>query len=423
MADDRNGKEVMATGITDRNARRNRARGYRIEYDGKRDAECVLSETGGVFNRLVEGTDENAFYYGDNINVLHHLIDSGMSGKVRLVYIDPPYATKSAFVGRNQRHAYSDYLAGADYMEFLRERIILIRELLSDDGSIYLHLDGNMAFPMKLIMDEIFGETNCRAFITRKKCSTKNYTRNTFGNVCDYVMFYSKTDDYIWNRPYDPWDEDRMLREYPYVAEDGRRYKKVPLHAPGIRHGATGEMWKGMMPPEGKHWQYTPERLTQLDEAGDIYWSRNGNPRRKVYCDAKKGVPIQDLWLNYRDSINQQTKTTGYPTEKNMDMLRMIVQASSNSGDCVMDCFAGGGTTLGAAQELGRRWIGADNSPESLSAVIRRFSDGLQDYGDYVSRPFDQPELSLKTGKDGTTFSIFTEQEKVDEALSVIRPK
>lgn len=116
-------------------------------------------------------------------------------------------------------------------------------------------------------------------------------------------------------------------------------------------------------------------------------------------------------------------KTTGYPTEKNMDMLRMMVQASSNSGDCVMDCFAGGGTTLGAAQELGRRWIGADNSPESLSAVIRRFSDGLQDYGDYVSRPFDQPELSLKTGKDGTTFSIFTEQEKVDEALSVIRPK
>lgn len=411
----------MATGITDKNASKRRAKSYRIEYDGKQDVNSILSGAGCVFDRIVEGKGDNSFYYGDNINVLHHLIDSGMAGKVRLVYIDPPYATKSAFVGRNQKHAYSDSLAGADYIEFLRERIILIRELLTDNGSMYLHLDGNMAFPMKLIMDEIFGESNCRAFITRKKCSTKNYTRNTFGNVCDYVMFYSKTGNYVWNRPYDPWDEDKMLREYPYVAEDGRRYKKVPIHAPGVRHGATGEMWNGMMPPEGKHWQYTPEKLTQLNEAGDIYWSPNGNPRRKVYCDAKKGVPIQDLWLNYRDSINQQTKTTGYPTEKNIDMLRMIVQASSDIGDYVMDCFAGSGTTLGAAQELGRRWIGADSSPESLSAVIRRFRDGLQDYGDYVNKPFNQPELTLKTDTDDTRFSLFSEHVKTDEALSIIK--
>lgn len=411
----------MATGITDKNARKRQAKSYRIEYDGKQDIERILSGTRCVFDRLIEGRGENAFYYGDNINVLRHLIDTGVSGKVRLVYIDPPYATKSAFVGRNQRHAYSDSLSGADYIEFLRERIILIRELLADNGSMYLHLDGNMAFPMKLIMDEIFGESNCRAFITRRKCSTKNYTRNTFGNVCDYVMFYSKTSSYVWNRPYDPWDEDKMLREYPYVAEDGRRYKKVPIHAPGVRHGATGEMWMGMMPPEGKHWQYTPEKLTQLNEAGDIYWSPSGNPRRKVYCDVKKGVPIQDLWLNYRDSINQQMKTTGYPTEKNMDMLRMIVQASSDSGDYIMDCFAGGGTTLGAAQELGRRWIGVDNSPESLSAVIRRFRDGLQDYGDYVRKPFNQPELTLTPGVDDTRFSLFTEHEKADEALSIIK--
>jgi adenine-specific DNA-methyltransferase len=411
----------MATGITDKSASKRRVKSYRIEYDGKQDVDSILSGTGCIFDRIIEGKEDNSFYYGDNINVLHHLIDSGMSGKVRLVYIDPPYATKSAFVGRNQKYAYSDSLAGADYIEFLRERIILIRELLADNGSMYLHLDGNMAFPMKLIMDEIFGGANCRAFITRKKCSTKNYTKNTFGNVCDYVMFYSKTGDYVWNRPYDPWDEDKMLREYPYVTEDGRRYKKVPIHAPGVRHGATGGKWKGMMPPEGKHWQYTPEKLTQLDEAGDIYWSPNGNPRRKVYCDAEKGVPIQDLWLNYRDSINQQMKTTGYPTEKNIDMLRMIVQASSESGDYVMDCFAGGGTTLGAAQELGRRWIGADNSPESLSAVIRRFRDGLQDYGDYVSKPFDQPELTLKTETDGTRFSLFSEHAKTDEALSIIK--
>lgn len=409
----------MATGVTDTKSRKTPAKGYRVEYEGKKSREEILSDGPITFETISASEGGNAFYYGDNLNVLKHLLQQGHAGSVQLVYIDPPYATKSAFVGRNQKHAYSDSLAGADYIEFLRERIILIRELLTDSGSMYLHLDGNMAFPMKLIMDEIFGENNCRAFITRKKCSTKNYTRNTYGNISDYVMFYSKTDDYVWNRPFDPWDEARMLKEYPYVSDDGRRYKKVPIHAPGVRHGATGEMWKGMMPPEGKHWQYTPDKLTQLDEAGDIYWSANGNPRRKVYCDPNKGIPVQDIWLNYRDSINQQMKTTGYPTEKNMDMLRMIVNASSNKGDIVMDCFAGGGTTLGAAQELGRTWIGADNSPESLAAIIRRFHYGLQDYGDYVRKPFSQDELDLDSQAKGNPFTLFAEKGLSQTAMGI----
>lgn len=400
----------MATGVTDKRRKKAPARDFSIEYEGKKNREEILSEELIDFEKIPGTEGNDVFYYGDNLNVLRYLIQQGQAGSVRLVYIDPPYATKSAFLSRSQKHAYSDSLVGADYIEFLRERIILIRELLADNGSMYLHLDGNMAFPMKLVMDEIFGENNCRAFITRKKCSTKNYTKNTFGNVSDYVMFYSKTADYVWNRPFDPWDEERMLKEYPCVSDDGRRYKKVPIHAPGVRHGATGEMWKGMMPPEGKHWQYTPDRLTKLDEAGDIYWSPNGNPRRKVYCDPNKGVPIQDIWLNYRDSINQQLKTTGYPTEKNMDMLRMIVSASSNEGDLVMDCFAGGGTTLGAAHELGRRWIGADNSSESLAAIARRFRYGLQDYGDYVNRPFSQDELTLNLQNEHEAFTLFAEK-------------
>lgn len=168
----------MATGITDKSASKHRVKSYRIEYDGKQDVDSILSGTGCIFDRIIEGKEDNSFYYGDNINVLHHLIDSGMSGKVRLVYIDPPYATKSAFVGRNQKHAYSDSLAGADYIEFLRERIILIRELLADNGSMYLHLDGNMAFPMKLIMDEIFGGRTAE-HSSRGKSAARRTTRRT----------------------------------------------------------------------------------------------------------------------------------------------------------------------------------------------------------------------------------------------------
>ena len=378
----------MATGIPPRNIEKQFRIPVTLEYDGKHQEQWFLEQQVKEFRQvsLQNGGGTNAFYFGDNADALRYLLKVGYSGKVQLVYIDPPFSTASNFVNRNQEHAYSDSLCGGAFVEFLRERLVLLRELLSEDGSIYLHLDSKMAFQMKIIMDEVFGENNCRAFITRKKCSTKNYTKNTFGNISDYVMFYSKSNAFVWNRPYEPWEMERMLEEYPYVDEKtGRRYKKVPVHAPGVRNGETGTAWRGKMPPPGKHWQYTPKKLDELDAAGEIYWSPTGNPRRKVFCDPDKGIPIQDIWLNYRDSINQAQKTTGYPTEKNLDMLKMIVSASSNPGDIVLDCFAGSGTTLDAAFELGRVWIGVDNSIESYKAVIKRFTDGLDRYGDYVS--------------------------------------
>ena len=378
----------MATGIPPKEGNNKRKTPISITYDGKLSVSEVLAKSFfdySVYTTINNGAD-NHFFFGDNLDALLYLLNNGYKSKISLIYIDPPFATSANFVNRNQDHAYSDSLCGGEYVEFLRERLIIMRELLSDDGSIYLHLDGNMAFVMKVVMDEIFGEKNCRAFITRKKCSTKNYTKNSFGNISDYIMFYSKTDRYIWNRPFAPWDYEKMIEQYPYIDEKtGRRYKKVPIHAPGTRNGETGKEWRGKLPPKGKHWQYTPEKLDKLDAAGEIYWSPTGNPRRKVFCDTEKGIPIQDIWLNYRDSINQSQMTTGYPTEKNYEMLKMIVAASSNPGDIVMDCFAGSGTTLGAAFELGRLWIGVDSGIESIKAILKRFVSGLEIYGDYVS--------------------------------------
>ena len=402
----------MATGIPPKGIQKRKKIAVSLSYEGKESAESVLNYKGKQFDVRfpVNGAGENLFFFGDNIDVLAHLLKNGYKNKIKLIYIDPPFATTLNFVNRQQEYAYSDSLCGGEYVEFLRKRIIFMWELLSDEGSIYLHLDNKMAFTMKLVMDEIFGEDNCRAFITRKKCSTKNYTKNTFGNISDYIMFYSKTDNYTWNRPYIPWEYERMIEQYPCVDEKtGRRYKKVPVHAPGIRNGETGMAWKGKLPPTGKHWQYTPAKLDELDAAGEIYWSSTGNPRRKVFCDPLKGVPIQDIWLDYRDSINQSQKTTGYPTEKNMNMLKMIVTASSNPGDIVLDCFAGSGTTLGAAFENGRYWIGADNSEESLKAVLKRFTDGLDAYGDYVNNmAYKQYSLDLE---EKCPFTILTLKE------------
>lgn len=379
----------MATGIPPKSKTKQKKIPVQVMYEGKEDALTILSKPFGNYSEQVaiNGGGNNRFFFGDNLDALLYMLDNGYRGKIKLVYIDPPFATTSTFVNRDQEHAYTDSLSGGEFVEFLRQRLILIRELLSDDGSIYLHLDNKMAFTMKLIMDEVFGEANCRAFITRKKCSTKNYTKNTYGNISDYIMFYSKTEKYVWNRPFDPWDYDKMIEQYPYIDKQGRRYKKVPVHAPGVRNGETGKEWRGKMPPKGKHWQYTPDKLDELDAAGEIYWSPTGNPRRMVFCDPSKGIPVQDIWMDYRDSVNQAQKTTGYPTEKNFDMLKMIVEASSNKGDIVMDCFAGSGTTLGAAFDLGREWIGVDNSLESLRAILKRFVNGLDVYGDYVNTP------------------------------------
>lgn len=129
-----------------------------------------------------------------------------------------------------------------------------------------------------------------------------------------------------------------------------------------------------------------PSTLDELDAKGEIYWSKNGNPRRKVFLDENPGVSVQDIWLDYRDAHNQMVHITGYPTEKNINLLRRIVEASSNPGDLVLDCFAGAGTALVAADMLGRDWIGVDNSPEALRTMLQRFEHGTKPMGDFVGK-------------------------------------
>lgn len=368
-----------------------------LAYEGKRPERAVL-ETSPATTHIVwqerQEQSANRLYYGNNLPILASLLrEPAIRGNVRLVYIDPPFATNSIFQSRSQGDAYSDLLVGAHYIEFLRERLILLHELLADDGSIYVHLDENMAFHIKVIMDEVFGRQHFRNWITRKKCNPKNYTRKTYGNVSDFILFYTKSDSYVWNRPVESWTDERADKEYQYVEkETGRRYKKVPVHAPGTRNGETGTPWRGKLPPPGKHWQFPPRVLDEMDARGEIYWSPNSNPRRKVYLDESDGVAVQDIWLDYRDAHNQNIGITGYPTEKNPSLLARIIQASSNPGDLVLDCFSGSGTTLAVASQLGRHWIGIDNSIEAIATTLRRFAKGLEPMGDFVTRESPQPE-------------------------------
>ena len=360
-----------------------------LSYAGKSSEDVILATEPAELRLLYSGASEiNQLIYGDNLSVLSRLhSDPTVRGKVQLIYIDPPFATGGIFQSRSQKDAYADVMTGTHYIEFLRQRLVFLRELLSDDGSIYVHLDAKMAFHIKIVMDELFGGNNFRGWITRKKCNPKNYTRRTYGNISDYILFYTKSDNYFWERPYDQWTDKQALKEYQYVEEDtGRRFKKVPIHAPGVRNGATGSQWRGMLPPVGKHWQYTPERLEAMDANGEIYWSSNGNPRRKVYLDESLGKPVQDIWLDFKDAHNQNIKVTGYPTEKNSELLTRIINASSLPGSLVLDCFAGSGTTLAVAEKLERQWIGIDNSPHAIETILKRFTCGTEPMGDFVQK-------------------------------------
>ena len=151
-----------------------------------------------------------------------------------------------------------------------------------------------------------------------------------------------------------------------------------------------------MYPPPGKHWQYAPSKLDEFDRQGDIHWSRNGNPRRKIYWSSDKKAALTDYWDGYRDAHHQSIKVTGYPTEKNFNMLKAIVGASSNVDDLVVDPFCGSGTTLHAARDLGRRYIGVDASFTAAKATLGRMRNGLKPMGDYVSvKTVRQQELPL----------------------------
>ncbi len=326
---------------------------------------------------------KNLLIHGDNFDALHFLAEEKkLRGQVKLIYIDPPYGTKQEFTFSGERFAtisrmnggrmaYKDTLSGEEYLRFLSARLALMRELLSDEGTIYVHIDDKMGHYVKVLMDKIFGERNFINDITRVKCNPKNFARKGFGNVKDMILFYSKTREYVWNDPRQRIEIGKNDERFRSVDKVGRQYTTTPLHAPGeTEKGETGKKWKGMLPPPGRHWRYTPKVLDELDKKGLIEWSSTGNPRKKIFADdvMKAGTKMQDIWT-YKDPQN-----TKYPTEKNLEMLQMIVNASSNKDDIVMDAFCGSGTTLFAAQQLHRKWIGVDSSNEAIRICKKRLS-------------------------------------------------
>lgn len=341
--------------------------------------------------------DNNILIKGNNISGLKWLLDNGYKGKIDLVYIDPPFATGGTFSkDKNGRVAtiskssdsilaYSDTLQGKDYINYLKERVLLIRELLSDKGSFYLHIDYKIGHYVKVMLDEVFGIDNFRNDITRIKCNPKNFERIGYGNIKDMILFYTKGKRPIWHNPTFPSTKEEIERLYTKIDSNGRRYTTVPIHAPGeTKNGESNKPFRGIYPPKGRHWRCSVEELEELDRQGLIEWSSKGNPRKINYADDHMTKKAQDIW-EFKDPSYPI-----YPTEKNLDLLKFIIEASSDEDSIVMDCFCGSGTTMVAATICNRRWIGIDKSEVAIETVKNRFNT---DNSLFKEKPYTYMEL------------------------------
>lgn len=335
---------------------------------------------------------QNLLIKGDNIQGLNYLLENKkLKGKVDLIYIDPPFATGSNFTitdgrastisnSRNGNIAYSDKLVGKDFIEFLRVRIALLKDLMSEQGSIYVHIDDKIGHYVKVMLDDIFGIKNFRNDITRIKCNPKNFARIGCGNIKDLILFYTKSANPIWNEPREQYTEQDLKKLFPKIDQQGRRYTTVPIHAPGeTENGKSNQPFKDMFPPKGRHWRTNVATLEQWHEEGLIEWSSTGNPRKIIYADEREGKRIQDVW-EFKDP---QYPT--YPTEKNSELLNLIIRMSSNPHSIVLDCFCGSGTTLKSAYINNRRWIGIDQSEHAIKATIAKLEAIKSDL--FISKP------------------------------------
>ncbi len=342
---------------------------------------------------------------GDNLQVLRQLVNLKGEGQlrnadgsegVRVCYIDPPFASQQEFSGSRNEKAYADNVAGAEFVEHLRRRLILIRETLSDDGVLFVHLDTRKVHYIKVVLDEIFGEGNFRNEIVWKRTSAHSGAKR-FAPVHDVILFYSKSARYIWNQNFLPLPPETIDQWYNNVEEGtGRRFNRADLTAKGLRRGPSGATWRGINPStKNRHWAIprfigdlvvgldTLDALDALEDAGRIFRPQraDGMPMLKRYLDEAPGIPELDVITDVRPLNNVNSERVGYPTQKPVGLIHRLVAAVSRPGDLVLDAFLGSGTTAVAAQGMAepRRWIGIDSGKFAIYVSQTRLLKARRD--------------------------------------------
>jgi len=358
-----------------------------LQWKGKRpftSTQFYPAQLREVYGEPVDGW-RNQIYWGDNLQVMSHLLKK-YRGKIMLCVIDPPFSSdteykmKIALRGKllfNDQTAfeekqYTDIWVNDEYLQFMYDRLVLIKELLNDKGSIYLHCDYREHHHLRCILDEIFGPENFANDIVWNKVTAAKSQSGFFSNVIDNILFYTKSKQTIFNAQYIKGNEDD--NNYPYTEEGtGRRYGSFDFTQSG--QGPARYFGDELLsPPPGKHWIWSQDKIHSGLIEGRIVFTSSGLPRVKRYLDDKVGNYLGDLWNDgeVKPLSANSSERLGYPTQKPEGLLSRIIKASSNPGDIVFDCFMGSGTALAAAVKNGRKFIGADINIGAIQTTAQR---------------------------------------------------
>ncbi|MCM8794578.1 MAG: site-specific DNA-methyltransferase [Candidatus Omnitrophica bacterium] len=352
-------------------------------------------------------------FHGDNKEVLAHLLANGFRGKVKLIYIDPPFDSGADYVRRvtlrgpsgtakidgegyalGEQIQYTDIWANDNYLQFMYERLLLLKELLAEGGSVYVHLNNVRLHYVKLLCDEIFTEQTFETQIVWKRVTAKGTNLKTYGEEFDTILYYANNQDLkSWNTPHKDYSAEQLRAYFKYVELPdgswrqlteselnnpetirGKRFSLIPTlnmneNRPNLRYEFMGFL---------RTWKWEKGKMEKMRDQGLIIQTGpKALPQKKQYLDEREGMAVNNLWT---DIPNTSSSTrTGYPTEKNEELLNRIISASSKPGDIVLDCFVGSGTTAAVAQKLGRRWIGCDINKGAIQTTSKRLQTIMQE--------------------------------------------
>jgi adenine-specific DNA-methyltransferase len=322
----------------------------------------------------------NRLFIGDNKILMASLLSGGFKAKITLIYIDPPfctgsdlhYARDSANAGNGQKAYVDKWGTSLDaYLRMMQERLVLMNDLLSEDGGIYVHLDDHVSHYVKIMMDGIFGRENLVNQIIWQRTGAHN-DPEAYGRNYDVILFYQKSDIRVWNKPMAEYDEAHLAR-YFKTDTAGRWYRLNNPTGKGYQDH-TRNFGKGpVKPPRDRHWSISQEQVEVWIKEQRIAFTASGYPLVKKYLDELPGKQVQSIWTDLIPPRSSR-ELTGFPTQKPEKLLDRIIRASSNPGDLVADFFCGSGTTLVTAEKLGRGWIGCDANPETIAIARSRLT-------------------------------------------------
>lgn len=349
---------------------------------------------------LSYGSDntENMLIQGDNLNALKALLPY-FAGKVKCIYIDPPYNTRSAF------EHYDDNLEHSTWLSLMYPRLELLRDLLAEDGSIWVSIDDNEAHYLKVIMDEIFGRRNFVASIIWQKIYTVKNSARHFSDMHDYVLIYAKNSD-LWERNLLPRKE-KAKKSYSNPDNDPRgpwatnAVQARNYYSQG-QYEIVSPSGRSLFPPKGTYWRISEESFKELDRDNRIWWGKGGTniPRiKKFLSETKQGVVPATLWFHQDAGQNAEAKTEVraifadideiFLTPKPERLIQQVLAISTNPGDLVLDSFLGSGTTAAVAHKMRRRYIGIELGEHTVTHSVPRLQKVIEGEQGGISQAFN----------------------------------